>query len=254
MISKQSQIMDQTSSTLRKRFTIEEDNSLKHVVHDLGIRNWEDVAAYIPGRTARQCRDRYNNYLFKEISTSTFTPEEDAIILQKYSEIGPHWVAISKFLNGRSGNNVKNRWYKFLSKVCVHDINGFPQSSNLKTVSSEHLSQPNQIQQPKVYPVRPVSINNSPPIKPIIPSSYTSNIIQVPVNSTNSSPTFIPNPQLNQALPLVKLNNVSVNPNSVTKSPSTPNNPEEWINEKISDLLELDWENLVDFEKNPVFF
>ncbi|OHS94139.1 Myb-like DNA-binding domain containing protein [Tritrichomonas foetus] len=110
------------TSTLRKRFTDDEDKKLKHIVIDLGIHNWEEVSTHMPGRTARQCRDRYNNYLFKEISSTNFTAEEDAIILQKYSEIGPHWVAISQYLVGRSGNNVKNRWYKFLSKIYSNEF------------------------------------------------------------------------------------------------------------------------------------
>lgn len=106
----------QESTTLRKRFTEEEDNILKHVIQTLGIRNWSEVAKYLPGRSGRQCRDRYNNYLFKDISFRPWTEEEDSIILHKYLIYGNHWAKISTFLVGRSGNNVKNRWHKYLSK------------------------------------------------------------------------------------------------------------------------------------------
>lgn len=106
----------QESTTLRKRFTEEEDNILKHVIQKLGIRNWSEVAKYLPGRSGRQCRDRYNNYLFKDISFRPWTEEEDSIILHKYLIYGNHWAKISTFLVGRSGNNVKNRWHKYLSK------------------------------------------------------------------------------------------------------------------------------------------
>ena len=106
----------QESSTLRKRFTEEEDNLLKYVIQTLGIRNWSEVAKHLPGRTGRQCRDRYNNYLFKDISFRPWSEEEDSIILNKYLIYGNHWAKISTFLVGRSGNNVKNRWHKYLSK------------------------------------------------------------------------------------------------------------------------------------------
>lgn len=102
--------------TLRKRFTVEEDKRLKNLVQRRGYKIWEEIAQEMPNRTARQCRDRYNNYLFKEITKSPWTEEEDAFIVMKYNEIGPHWVKIAKHLNGRSGNNVKNRWHKTLSK------------------------------------------------------------------------------------------------------------------------------------------
>ncbi|OHS95138.1 Myb-like DNA-binding domain containing protein [Tritrichomonas foetus] len=125
-------------STLRKRFSGQEDSTLKHVIQELNVRNWEEAAKYLPGRTARQCRDRYNNYLFKEISNKPWSEEEDLIILTNYPLFGTHWVKISKFLVGRSGNNVKNRWYKYLSKhynelMVKYD---FIQKSNQKAVDA----------------------------------------------------------------------------------------------------------------------
>ena len=108
--------MTEISSTLRKRFSKQEDKILKHAVDEQGLQNWDEIAQFLPGRTGRQCRDRYNNYLFKEISGKPWSPEEDEIIQQKYQIYGSHWVKISQFLEGRSGNNVKNRWYKYLSK------------------------------------------------------------------------------------------------------------------------------------------
>ncbi|OHT04466.1 Myb-like DNA-binding domain containing protein [Tritrichomonas foetus] len=115
------------SKTTRKRFSIEEDNQLKEIIDQIGSKNWVEVAKRMSGRTAQQCRDRYSNYLFKEISTNAFSPEEDSIIIQKFCEIGPKWVTISKCLKGRSGNNVKNRWYKCLNKMAR---SGFAQRGN----------------------------------------------------------------------------------------------------------------------------
>ena len=104
-------------STLRIRFTPEEDERLKELVKDVENNRWEKIAQKMPGRTARQCRDRYNNYLFKEISNEPWTEQEDTVILRMYKEIGPKWTQIAQHLQGRSGNNVKNRWYKHLKKV-----------------------------------------------------------------------------------------------------------------------------------------
>lgn len=103
-------------NTSRKRFTLEEDRQLKSLVDKIGVKLWDEIALHMPNRTARQCRDRYYNYLFKEITHQPWTPEEDRLILEKYKEFGPHWVKIAKFLNGRSGNNIKNRWHKYLNK------------------------------------------------------------------------------------------------------------------------------------------
>ena len=103
-------------STCRKRFTPDEDAELKELCNIPNLVNWEDVAKQMPGRTARQCRDRYNATLKNYIEKKPWTKEEDDIIIEKYLEIGPRWVTISSFLVGRSGNNVKNRWHKHINK------------------------------------------------------------------------------------------------------------------------------------------
>ena len=100
----------------KRRFTKEEDELIKQLVALNKNTNWETIAKYVPGRTARQCRDRYNSYLFKEAEPKPWTPEEDLIIVSKYQEFGPHWVKISQSLPGRTGNNVKNRWHKSLKQ------------------------------------------------------------------------------------------------------------------------------------------
>lgn len=100
----------------RSRFTEEEDKLLKELVNNKKNKTWKEIAAFLPGRSACQCRDRYNQYLFKEIVCKPWTPEEDQIIVEKYKQYGPHWVKISQSLPGRSGNNVKNRWNSALTR------------------------------------------------------------------------------------------------------------------------------------------
>jgi hypothetical protein len=101
----------------RRRFTEEEDRKLRSLVEKLGTGSWEEIAEFLPRRSGRQCRDRYKNYLLDSLVTNPWTAEEDALIIEKFHQIGPKWVEIGKMLHGRSGNSVKNRWYKQLSKM-----------------------------------------------------------------------------------------------------------------------------------------
>lgn len=102
-------------NTSRVRFTPDEDMMIRNLVLNT-TKNWEEIARHLPGRTPRQCRDRYNTYLNKVLVQKDWTEEEDRIIIEKYKEIGPRWVQISNFLKNRGGNNVKNRFYKYISK------------------------------------------------------------------------------------------------------------------------------------------
>jgi hypothetical protein len=101
----------------RRKFTPDEDVRLRTLVGSLGTKNWEEIARFIPERSARQCRDRYKNYLVESLMADPWTAEEDAVVIQQFHRIGPKWVEIGKMLNGRSGNNVKNRWHKHLCRL-----------------------------------------------------------------------------------------------------------------------------------------
>lgn len=100
----------------RRKFTPQEDETLKYLIFQLGEHNWVKISEYMPGRTAKQCRDRFCNYLSEPHSQEPWKPEEDEILLKYLSIIGSKWVKISKHIPGRSGNDVKNRWYKHLCK------------------------------------------------------------------------------------------------------------------------------------------
>jgi hypothetical protein len=89
---------------------------LRALVEQFNGSGWEEIAKQMPDRSARQCRDRFKSYLVDSLVTKPWTPQEDAIVREQVSLIGPKWVEIGKLLNGRSGNNVKNRWHKHLSK------------------------------------------------------------------------------------------------------------------------------------------
>ncbi|EAY02149.1 Myb-like DNA-binding domain containing protein [Trichomonas vaginalis G3] len=103
-------------NTKSKRFTPEEDAIIKELVEVQKLSPWSQVAKHLPGRTGAQCRDRYNTYLYCEISSKNWTHEEDEIIIEKYREYGPRWVMIAQHLPGRNGKSVKNRWIKALKR------------------------------------------------------------------------------------------------------------------------------------------
>jgi hypothetical protein len=53
-------------------------------------------------RNNRQCRNRYINSLDPSLKTKGFSPEEDALLYEKFLIFGPKWCYISKEMPGRS--------------------------------------------------------------------------------------------------------------------------------------------------------
>jgi hypothetical protein len=65
-------------------------------------------------RSARQCRERWVNYLAPTIRSDPWTEDENRLLIDKMNELGHCWATIGHFFNGRSENDVKNRWYSHL--------------------------------------------------------------------------------------------------------------------------------------------
>ena len=100
----------------RRKFSDEEDKRLKELVSVYGAKNWDKIAELIPGRTGRQCRDRYRNYLIPGFFNGQWTREEDDLLRRKFEELGPKWARMTHYFNGRSANALKNRWNYFVCR------------------------------------------------------------------------------------------------------------------------------------------
>ena len=109
-------IKNNYNSTFRNKFTQEEDNKLKYLVETLKIKKWSEISKHLPGRNTKQCRDRYSNYLSPNLTNQIWSNEEDQLLEKLVNQHGTKWVYLSQFFNGRSGNNLKNRWHKVLNK------------------------------------------------------------------------------------------------------------------------------------------
>ncbi|KAH0787709.1 Myb-like DNA-binding domain containing protein [Histomonas meleagridis] len=99
------------------KFNEEEDERLKEVVSRLGDYDWNLIAQEMPGRNARQCKERWSYYLSPSLNTSPWTEEEDKLLLLKQRELGSKWVKISKFFLNRTDAMVKNRFQVLMRKM-----------------------------------------------------------------------------------------------------------------------------------------
>ena len=97
--------------TPKIKFTQDEDQILMQAVKKLGTSDWRAVAVHLPNRNARQCRERWNNYVNPQVSVARpWTEEEDRLLEEKYQELGGKWQTLASFFANRSTNNVKNRF------------------------------------------------------------------------------------------------------------------------------------------------
>jgi len=62
---------------------------------------WTSVAAMVPGRSAKQCRERWRNHVDPSISHAPWSEEENALLLRLYRDHDGKWCEISAALPGR---------------------------------------------------------------------------------------------------------------------------------------------------------
>ncbi|KAL7529778.1 hypothetical protein ACHAXR_003146 [Thalassiosira sp. AJA248-18] len=115
---------------IRSTWTKDEDAALSRAVladPHRPFTKWADLASKL-GRTGKQCRDRWINYLDPELAHGPFSREDDQKLWSGYGLYGNRWVEISllSFQSTRSENHVKNRFNsavfrKFIAKEFGED-------------------------------------------------------------------------------------------------------------------------------------
>jgi hypothetical protein len=107
-------------------WTREEDETIIKFVQQCGPKPWSKLTAVMPGRTGKQCRERWKDHLNPDKNPEPFSGEEDAILIDLHEKMGNQWVKIAEFLPGRSDNAIKNRWNATLKKRLEYAKTGTP--------------------------------------------------------------------------------------------------------------------------------
>jgi hypothetical protein len=105
---------EESDSSAKKRtrnvFTQSEDEQIRRLIEQYGDGDWKRIAEGVPGRSTRQCRERWISYLAPHIVNGSWSEAEDKLLLEKLQEIGPQWKKLELYFPERSSINIKNHW------------------------------------------------------------------------------------------------------------------------------------------------
>jgi hypothetical protein len=97
-------------------WTGEEDQVILQYVENNGTKDWAKLATFLPGRTGKQCRERFKNHLDPTVQHIPWSSEDDQRLIDLHTQYGNQWTQIASFFEGRTDNSIKNRWNSTLKK------------------------------------------------------------------------------------------------------------------------------------------
>lgn len=167
-------------SSKKVKFTKAEDAKLAMLVAEYSDNDWKTIAEHMAPRTARQCRERWTNYVNPSLSKDPWTPEEDLLLIEKHKEFGNHWKIIERYFNNRSKNNIKHRWASMKDNY-ANNGNSVSNSDPAVSIStSEPTSTPTNSTSASPFPVPSVSeLSTNSPSSEQLQSSIAQNISNV---------------------------------------------------------------------------
>jgi hypothetical protein len=97
-------------------WTREEDEAIRAFVDQNGTKDWAKLASSLPGRTGKQCRERFKNHLDPSLHRNPWSESDDQKLIDLHHQFGNQWTRIASFFDGRTDNCIKNRWNSTLKK------------------------------------------------------------------------------------------------------------------------------------------
>jgi hypothetical protein len=156
---------------LRKgNWTAEEDQIIMDSVNQYGPQKWTLIASHLPpGRTGKQCRERWGNVLDPNIDHSPWTQQDEDMLIELVQELGKKWVLIAKSFPGRTANQCNNQWNQIKRRKYLMRRSGNPTEipfSNNPTETPPPSQRNDSFSDFSVEPTKSPACSDDPPERP----------------------------------------------------------------------------------------
>ncbi|KAK3985468.1 hypothetical protein QBC44DRAFT_312219 [Cladorrhinum sp. PSN332] len=116
--------MASTTARERRWWTKNEDKILQNggqlQINEHGsIKNWNDLAALLPGRTNKDCRKRWYKVRL-DIRKGAWLPEEDQKLRDAVDQLGVRWSVVAEMVQTRNADQCAKRWRHVLGPHIKH--------------------------------------------------------------------------------------------------------------------------------------
>ena len=122
-----------------------EEEVLLKIVESRGAKAWSSVARELNAmahegiavRLGKHCRERWYNHVDPSLIKGHWTEEEDSFIVMQHQYLGNRWSEISRLMQGRTENSVKNRFKSLVRKRGY--VEGNSESEMLRMMNEKQM-------------------------------------------------------------------------------------------------------------------
>jgi hypothetical protein len=130
---------------LTGKWTADEDEQLKVAFQRHDGKNWREIATMIPGRTTKQCANRWHESLNPSVDRTPLragkwsADEDETLIDAVQRHGGNNWIAIAALVPGRAAKSCMRRWHDALVLSVASDDRTPGRSGKLTSDEDDQL-------------------------------------------------------------------------------------------------------------------
>jgi hypothetical protein len=160
-------------------------------VKKYGDADWALIAAELPGRNPRQCRERWKHYLSGGVSRDIWGPEESQLLFEKMRSIGPRWTQLAAFFPGRTDIQIKAYWMQNFAPISnLHIQNRAKKPPEFRPTMDARFGPDLALQIPAPPAIRIVDSKGATPVRPPTPSTPEHDLFRISRESSMDSRSF----------------------------------------------------------------
>jgi hypothetical protein len=103
-------------------WSADEDHAVLSILAEVGSPRWREIATILKrrcgtGKSPKQCRERYRNYLNPTYSITEWGLNEKTLFIVLHKVLGNKWSQMTQYMEKRSDIAIKNHFYCLIRKT-----------------------------------------------------------------------------------------------------------------------------------------